>query len=396
MYNAVLFNYFQKVIKMATINTRTYTGSTSQVQNTIARIEKLNERAAKKGFDVVIEFSTSEPYNVQTNVHDDYALFPIFEEKQDITVSSRMPLINGWEFVGNIDFSLNPQNPIVLGNDVPEHFRHQHHCDHCNTTRQRNHMFVVKNGNDYKAIGSSCVQDFIQIDVAMLGNAFMQFDDEFGGKGVETYSVESILAITDLVAKHDGYVSKKIANELDKKATSDSVQFYMFTFKKSEAIEIYGRLSDSNFDYAQKVIDNALAKNASDNQYLINLQTMLNAKYIPSKFIGYIVSAYGMYLKDLETQSKKIEYAKGFLGAIKDKIVSNVKIEFIKPIDSNFGVTFLVKMRDTSTNHCLTWFASNCPDFEVNDLVTIKATIKAQQTYQDIDQTVVTRAKVVK
>jgi hypothetical protein len=382
---------------MSTSNTttRTYTGSPMAIESTIARIGKLNERAAKKGFDNVIHYFVGDVY--QVNISDDHDLFQRFVDRQDITVEKRLPLIAGWNFVGKIDYALGHDHVILMGDDnMPEKYRNTHTCEHCNTTRNRNAMFVLKSQQgDYKAVGSTCLQDFIGIEVGvLLSTAFSDFDDEFeGGYGQESqsYDVKGLIAATHRIADAIGYTSGKQAYENGGVSTADMVRSYLGLDKFYREI---GAIDQTDIDFAAMVIKHFENKVAGDNAYLINLKTMLDAGKVPFKFIGTVVSAYGSYKRDIDRENSKVAYAAGFIGNVKDKIIAKVSIENIKPIESYYGVTYLITMRSES-NHSVVWFASNKPDFDVNDSVTIKATVKDCKAYNGVDQTYITRAKVV-
>jgi hypothetical protein len=107
-----------------------------------------------------------------------------------------------------------------------------------------------------------------------------------------------------------------------------------------------------------------------------------------SKFIGNI-------------KKKALESNLSYYGAIGDKIETEVTVDHIQPIETNWGLSELIIMSDAE-GHCFTWFTSSTPSAGIGDQVTLKGKIKDHKLYysefkkHDIKQTVMTRCKLVK
>lgn len=372
-------------------NSITTKTSPANIDLAIERINKLNTKAAKKGFDNVIEFTVGEIELVSYKENG----VTFWNEVQEITISRRQPLINGWKFVGKVDYTLGLDKGIVKGDEnIPAKFRTSCHCDHCNTTRTRNTMYVLQNeSGDYINVGSTCIQDFLEIQVdAYMSAYFAEIDcDNMGGSAPFLYDIVQLIAAGKLIADNFGYVSGKSAREKDIPSTADLVLTYL---SFGDLYKSLGMFNQTHIDYANTVINHFNNKDANGNAYLINLKTMLEAQSVRVSHVATVVSAIGSYMRDMDMLANRVQYTKGFLGAVKDKIVVDVTIETIKPIDSYYGVAYLIKMRADS-NHCLVWLASNKPEFNEGEHLKIKATIKNQKVYQDIDQTCITRAKAI-
>lgn len=372
-------------------NTITQTTNPENIALAIEKINKLNAKASKKGFDNVINYTVSDIELVPVKNNG----IILYNEVQTITIERRQPLINGWRFVGKIDYTLGADKGIINGdNNIPSKYRESCYCEHCNINRYRNTTYVLQNElGDYINVGSTCLQDFLSVQVDTYVSAyFTDIDcDNISGSSVHLYNVVQLIAIGQLIAENYGYVSGKMAAEKDVPSTADLVLVYLgFT----ELYKSLGPINQTHIDFANKVIEYFINKDVADNAYLHNLKTILSAPAVRVSHINMVVSAIGTYKRDIELASNKVEYTKGFLGSIKDKVVIDVMVESIRPMESYYGINYLIKMR-TNSNHCVVWFASNKPDFEENNHIKIKGTIKEHKVYRDIDQTYITRAKQV-
>lgn len=377
------------------MNTITNKAEVSKISQAIELIEKLNSRAAKKGYPNVINYTLGEIEFVEVKEKGlNGKIIKTLEKHQEITIENRLPLISGWKIIGKIDYTLGSDKGIVKAfEEVPEHFRSNCTCDHCGVKRQRNETFILKNeSGEFKNIGSSCIEDFINIQVEVLNVYFSDINlDEYSGSGITYYSVKEVLAATNRIANAYGYVSGKKAAEMDISPTSATVMEYINNGK--DLIRDIGYLESVDFEMAAKIMNHINEKEAI-NDYLINLKTLIAAEAITWKHINYVVSAYGLYLSDMNKANEKEGYTVGFLGNVKDKIEFTAKIELIKSYSTQYGVSTMVKMRSDS-GHAVIWFATGIPDFQINEVLKFKATIKNTEVYKDMDQTIITRAKVI-
>ena len=134
----------------------------------------------------------------------------------------------------------------------------------------------------------------------------------------------------------------------------------------------------------------------NDSEYRDNLMVILDSDAVSYRSFGTLVSVVSVWAraKQIEAERKASPIVPGFLGNAKDKL-ENVKatVTFTKVIETNYGFSTLILFRAES-GHSIKWFASNAPKLEIGDAVTLKATIKGHDTYNGIDSTVVTRAKL--
>lgn len=79
------------------------------------------------------------------------------------------------------------------------------------------------------------------------------------------------------------------------------------------------------------------------------------------------------------------------VGEVGDRLEFEVEIEGTRQLEGQFGVTTLVRMRDSEGN-ALVWFASGWKDYEKGARYHVKATVKKHDEFNSQKQTVVSRA----
>lgn len=82
------------------------------------------------------------------------------------------------------------------------------------------------------------------------------------------------------------------------------------------------------------------------------------------------------------------------VGDIGQRMEFEGVIEGVYGSEGYYGHTDIVKLRDTHDN-VFTWFASGYTDLERGDRVKIRGTIKKHDEYRGVNQTVITRCKVL-
>ena len=124
-------------------------------------------------------------------------------------------------------------------------------------------------------------------------------------------------------------------------------------------------------------------------------------KIYKDEIMEFTVFGYPFFFEQSEkTIQQKMKEARPvslseWVGEPKDKLVElPVVLESKRGFSSRYGwtniYTFIYNEKDT-----ITWFTAKDIEFENGDLVYLSATIKELTTYDDVKQTVVTRAKVV-
>jgi hypothetical protein len=87
----------------------------------------------------------------------------------------------------------------------------------------------------------------------------------------------------------------------------------------------------------------------------------------------------------------------GFIGAVGAKIAGlPATVITALVVDTFYGLSALVIARESGSGHTLKWFSSAQPSFDLepgNEIIITSGRVKAHETYNGDDQTVIVRPK---
>ncbi len=297
-------------------------------------------------------------------------------------------------------------------------------CDHCGRNSHRAKIWIIAKGRAQKLVGSTCLKDFsgahASIDsllrwaddlrglVVWITDSDEGFGSRFKGFDVAAYLVASIIAID----RH-GYRSKGKAWKEGGESTASIADnlFAAIEAGRESEVGISPDESKSASVEAGKVLAWAkkLSKTArAGSDYLDALHTILSAGYVGDAYRGYVASAPGARARALADRAKsrgaaKLEAAHGpseHVGEIgKRADFGPCVVESMRANESDWGVSYLVKLR-TAQNNVLVWWASSCPwtkgkgahRVEIGETVDVRATVKAHKSFREVCETRVNRA----
>lgn len=362
------------------------------------RIEKLARKATKNGNpDIQVTFGDTFIRSVDT----EYGKTNI--EYINVTVTGEAPRIAGWDFLARIEL-LEDENLIhsVPGSDtkLDQSFRqHDGYCDHCNSARRRNDVFVLSKGSEQIAVGRTCLREFLGIDDPKAIIARAQFfedlrsaRDEEDLQGFGSYGYENAWAVLTLAAANirlNGYVSKAKQAETGEPTTGDVVSFGLRGVPGYEV-----EVKDEDKAWAQKTIEVFRSQHSFNNDYMNNLRVVLKQDIIKTQHINLAASAVVAAQRQL---APKVEVKESkFVGEVKTRLKGlELAIEKIIYLGSGpFGPSYLHLMKDQQGN-IFSWVTSNKIEKAEGENVTLDATVKDHKLYNQTKQTVLTRAKVM-
>ncbi len=114
--------------------------------------------------------------------------------------------------------------------------------------------------------------------------------------------------------------------------------------------------------------------------------------------------AYNNSEKGLAYRNKRLSWKRdkiadkhksNFVGTLKQREDFTLTLTFRKGFDGDFGTSWLNSLKDAQGN-VFTYWGASLLDVEVNDTVTVKATVKEHKEYQGVNQTVIQRPKIIK
>jgi hypothetical protein len=439
---SITVEFMENMVQPAEV--RIYKVTESNLGILQAKIAKLNRRAAKLGVSpvVITTVDTSKQFEIQSDVAGDRRsrfvdaqVMPRSNEHftgrvrilNHITVNGTTPKLAGWEFIGKIE-TVSDESGKVIGNllrlvpgvEAPASYRNTAPwCDHCNVNRRWSETFIIRHENGtHKQVGRRCIADFLggldPAQAAAFAELILTIDelasdaegDDFGdggGRVPTMYDVETLLQMTACHVRTDGWVSKSKAM-FGQPSTSENVlrQINART-EKEQLVWLKHEVTEGDRKTAADTIEWLEGLSMDDtNEYRYALALLGKAGVIRSNQTGLLCSAVSAMLRDREQEiNRRLRADKHaqstFLGAVKQRMVfADVVVELIKYIESDFGTTTLYTFIDSNSN-VIKWFASNSLEIdgtpvEVGQVVTIKATVKSHSTYQDVKQTMVSRA----
>jgi len=322
--------------------------------------------------------------------------------------------VNGWVFCGYRDMEqgLSFGNIPVAINDWPNT------CQHCNTTRHRKRLFILRNvaGDDYKQVGTNCLNDFTgMINAAKWADYFeavMCYLGETGysedevredllcGRGTPDYHMRDTLAELATLIRTLGYTSKsKVMREGGNQVSTVSQLFQRwddrFHRKFVDPVLQEDRdVADAAIAWAKSLTDAEVA----DSNYLYNLRQIAGMKAVMANGLGYLASLIPAFKRatnqEVEAQSHKPSEWVGEVGKREEWEVEVAENTTISTPDSFVAAVQLVKFKTEDGNVLVWWSGTQTAiDLRVGDKGKIKATVKRQAVYKGRKETVVTRGK---
>lgn len=149
---------------------------------------------------------------------------------------------------------------------------------------------------------------------------------------------------------------------------------------------------------AQFIIDEIKKiDNKNFNDYIWNLQSIVEKEYITVKEIGFLASAVKFVMKS-KTESNKTEQKESvFVGSENEKLTMMLKPILISPFESQWGRGLMIRFEDENGN-ILVWFSTSSKkeDYQLDVFDKFSFTVKKHEQFKGINQTLITRVKVSK
>lgn len=183
----------------------------------------------------------------------------------------------------------------------------------------------------------------------------------------------------------------------EKEPTADKVRRVLTVSSQRETrlVRAQTYLQDNNLISA---IRDSAEDLDSTSRYAATIRKALSKDQVPINKVGLVASLVRAYRRRLdreELQEGLPRNVAGWLGDVGARLTDlKLTVTHIHFGDTHWGTsTFLVGTCDDG--HVVVWKASKFLDLEPGDKITLaQATIKALNTYEGIDQTIVTRARL--
>lgn len=337
-------------------------------------------------------------------------------------------VINGWRFVASVEKTPagNLFSKALTDVEIPERYRTADLvCEHCHSNRSRKSTFIiVSDSGEFKMVGQDCLMDYTHgmsaswaAYMASLRSVFAEAEEApvsgFNGWYRKSYDTREFLLYTAETIRQFGFSKSSDSTSTRSRVreiwdyTHGETRYWM----PQDLTRVQDLLDRTGFDpeseEARTMTEKALAWIADQparNDYMHNLKTVASLDRVDSGKFGLLVSLFPTWNREIEEQAKReAERAKGqasrHVGEIGDRITVSVdSIKCITSWDNCFNgysstTTYLWRIvgRDGNiyTWKTASWFDTDCPPAE------LKGTVKAHTVFRDVEQTELTRCKVM-
>lgn len=324
--------------------------------------------------------------------------------------------VDNWEFVATLNIK-NSGNVIRRCNteiDIPDYYKTSPNlCDHCNTVRNRNNLYVIHNTvtGEFKQVGGDCLMSYsgISLDHAAalmdcIDHMYKyndMYDYDFASGRTHYYSVNDVIRYASAIINKVGYfnvnsmlptrwlVSDMLLSESMEKRIKElnrdlENNLFSITFSEDDFLKDNSSEVDAIIDYYMSLDD--------DSEFIHNIQTIISdgfATYADLGFLCYTPQGYAKHMqKEKERAARSVEKHShwGEVG----KRYKNVPVQNMYRVGSYvtaYGVMNVFKIV-IENGIVLTWKTTSYPEDEIS---TVSFTIKEHGEYNGIPQTVVTR-----
>jgi hypothetical protein len=361
------------------------------------RLDKLAKKANKYGnSDISYSFGDTKIVGIKNEDGYDRQY-----EFVDIIVTGDAPIINGWNFLARVEL-MDGENLIhnVPGTEVEissDYREHNGHCDHCNTLRARNDVYILSKDDEEIAVGRTCLRDFLGIDDPKgIVNRAQFFEeirsmerDEFGSFGKNGgYDLHEVLLISAAYIREKGYVSRAKQADTGYETTGECVQH---TIDGSLGYSI--KHTDTDREWVTKTLEFFRRDAEFGNTYMDNIRVLVKQDIVRVQHMGLIASSVITAQRELAPKEEKPE--SNFVGEVKERL-RGLKLILNKVIflgHGQFGPSYLHLMSDSSGN-VFSWITGNKIEETDGTDIVIDGTVKEHKLYNGVNQTVLTRAKL--
>lgn len=390
-------------------------------QEALAAMRKLEKKAIKYGCPD-IKFVRGEVRTEARTIFDGEQEYKIEVQVVDYTLTGEAPVVGDYTFLAKVEFEdagiLLKETP---GNiiSIDQRFRNtDRHCDHCNSARRRNEVFVLQNNvtGEQVQVGRTCLRDYTGIDTLEHVMNRYKFFQHFREANFEDYLsfakpvfyISTCLAQTFAAINVYGWMSKAQAGEFGT-ATVTRVADMNTQYPLDPALVRHYQENQEVYKIqAEEVLAwvNGLPEEKLNNEYMRNLKVILSGNVAQMHNRGLVCSAVAAYIKDVEATLRLTnEYNKkkesehfGVVGTRYKNVIAFVDSVRVVGYDkySYYGQEKAVQLFSfiTEDGDVLVWFSSSDADAVVGKKVVLDFTVKSHGEYKGIKQTTITRAKI--
>lgn len=406
------------------MNQETITILTARLHEATKMLKKFTKKANR--YSVPFNYSIGAPRMEEREEQTENMWYPggvrvYTVEVVDVTLSGEKPVVGDFEFLASIEFVGDAGNFVdtVPGVELPVEYRTtDDRCEHCNASRRRKHVFVVRNKatDELVQVGRTCLRDFLGTDDPKwiiqrfkFFRALKDWSDEesWGGLGGGYWCDElrRVLGIALASTRIWGWVSKGQAMNDDR--LIPTVSRYWLNdaetdkWNREDQTKLRAEVHADDFSVAEEIVAWVRGMEPGTSDYLWNLKLSFKDDVLTdAKRLGLAVSAVSAWHHHLDKELKRAEQKKldaesRHKGEIGERLRDlKVRCEMRRGMgDTGWGWSELLKFRDDEGN-LYTWFSGSAPSFSIGEDLMIAGTVKAHKDFNGVQETQLTRVSV--
>ncbi len=382
------------------------------------QIAKLNKKAVKFGLPKIDwDFGEIREEKV-TYTTSGGKKFEHFVDVVDVEFPS-LRLTDGWLFLGTIELLDGESTVHTHGGtklaDIPEKFFNaKNTCEHCGHNRSRKHTYILKRGDEFKQVGSTCMRDFLGhtpaamefladiVESAVDGlEEFEERGGEFFGMRVpETDDVVGFITTAIRVIRVAGWLSKTAAGDY-RTPTVDTINFVLnpparrddAEKKLLQAVTDGAKPEDTN--EALAIVEHFAAKNDRENDYEFKLGQLCRSERVETRNRGILASAVESYRRAIARAEEAKSFAKSeWVGEVKERL-RGLELIFLRTRslpDYGFGPSFVHNFKDANGNR-FEWKTGTVGEgaFDKDERVVLTGTVKEHREWKGLKSTALSR-----
>lgn len=404
-----------------------FTIPTDNLEALEGRVAEVNKKATKIGVTGLV----MEILGYFTEIRTDSTGRNYDHPMVTVHLLGETPKYQGWAFVSSMEHTQAGSIIRSLpGMECPADQRDRGgECDHCGRNVARKYTFVLQHDDGaIKMVGRSCLKDFMGFgrynpeNIARLfAHDFMDLfteidEDAFGGggSGPKTFDLVRILEMTGAAISAFGWASGGMVKSGEaKESTASHVIDWLFhnpakagdgekaRIQKMQTELTLGGLRGTRREEALGVFE-WLATAEETGDYIHTLRVLAMTGYVKVKELGFACSMLSAWRTAMgreeevnrrEVAMVEVRAQSVHQGTIGERSVFTLKVIDLKELTSDFGVTDLWILEDEAGNR-FKWFSSGSVRMEVDETVSLKATVKGHGEYNGVKETVITRGKL--
>lgn len=364
-------------------------------------LKKLAKKSDKYGNEK-ISWIITEEFNKVKTVNNGEAKIKFKIPFLRIKFSGLTPKVEGWEFLARFEFlSSGVLRYVSSEHELDYRFsagKETSHCEHCNSNRWRNDIFVVRNMEDGKQmqVGRSCLKAFVgkaSINQILRKYEFTKkLSDGFTGWSMDPmHSTEYFIVLIHNFIRTEGWRSKD--------ADTSTAWEVLKVMTEHEERKRFLDITEADVNEARKTIE-WVKTEPNNSDWINNLKVLYNSEIIDDIYRrrNMIASGVTARLKSeerLEAAKTRFDVEKqsAHIGTIKEKRTFITTLKKVHTFEGEWGLTFINIMNDEDNNIIV--YKGGKKLAEEGDKIVLTATIKDHTEYKEIKQTIIQRPKIL-